>query len=82
VALLDVRTNAITTRVPLPGRARAVATSSDGARAYVAAGRGVTAIDLATRAATARAALRGTATPRCARRSHDQGHRAVSQWPR
>ena len=31
-ALLDVRTNAITARVALPGRARAVATAADGSR--------------------------------------------------
>ena len=56
-ALLDVRTNTITTRVALPGRAQAVATTTDGSRAYVAAGRGITAIDLATRAAAGRATL-------------------------
>ena len=36
-----------------------MATAADGSRAYVAAGRGVTAIDLATRAGAGRAALRG-----------------------
>ena len=59
-ALLDVGTNTVTARVALPGRARAVATTADGSRAYVAAGRGVTAIDLGTRAVAGRAALRGT----------------------
>jgi len=61
-ALLDVTTRQIAARVALPGRARAVATAADGSRAYVAAGRGVTAIDLASRAVAGRAALPGTAT--------------------
>ena len=61
-ALLDVSTNAIAARVALPGRARAVATTNDGSRAYVAAGRGLTAIDLGTRAVVGTAALGGVVT--------------------
>src|SRR4051794_40159280 len=60
VALLDVSHNAVTGRIALPGRARAVATAPDGSRAYMAAGRTVTAVDLGARAATATARL-GTA---------------------
>ena len=63
-ALLDVSTNAIAARVALPGPARAVATANDGSRAYVAAGRGVTAIDLGTRAVVGSAPLGGVVTHR------------------
>jgi DNA-binding beta-propeller fold protein YncE len=61
-ALLDVSTNAVAARVALPGRAKAVATTNDGSRAYLAAGRGITAIDLGTRAVAGRAALPARAT--------------------
>src|SRR5829696_2134006 len=61
-ALLDVTTNQVAARVALPGRARAVAMAADGSRAYVAAGRGVTAIDLASRTAVGSVQMRGLAT--------------------
>src|SRR5438046_3121682 len=54
----DVSTNGVT-QVALPGRARAVAVSPDGSRAWFAVGSRVIAIDLSSRATAAPITLRG-----------------------
>jgi Ca2+-binding RTX toxin-like protein len=46
VALLDVTTNQVVARPPLPGRSRAVAVTRDGRRAFAAGGNAVGAFDL------------------------------------
>jgi ribosome biogenesis GTPase len=60
VALLDVTTDQVVARPPLPGPSRAVAISRDGSRAFAAAGNAVAAFDLGMVPA---AALPGTAAP-------------------
>jgi Ca2+-binding RTX toxin-like protein len=60
VALLDVTTDQVVARPPLPGASRAVAIARDGRRAFVAAGNAVAAFDFGLVPA---AALPGTAAP-------------------
>ena len=67
--LVDVRTNAVASRVGMPGRTRAVAASPDGARAYVAAGRSVVWLDLGAR--IREAAVRLSSTPMALAASRD-----------
>src|SRR5512133_1061773 len=57
----DVSDNRVA-RVALPGRARTVAVSPDGSRAWFGVGSRVVAVDLASRSAAAPIALRGRIT--------------------
>ena len=57
LAFLGIPGNAVVARLALPGPARAVAVSRDGARGYVTAGGEVVAVDVNTRLETGRSAL-------------------------
>ena len=57
LAFLGIPGNEVVARLALPGPARAVAVSRDGARGYVSAGSEIVALDVNTRQETARSAI-------------------------
>ncbi len=59
LAFLGIPANKVVARLALPGPARAVAVSRDGARGYVSAGGEIVAVDVNTRLETGRSALGG-----------------------
>ncbi len=59
LAFVDVTTDVVAVRMALPGRARAVTVTRDGARAYVAAGAWIVAVDVNARTEVGRVALPG-----------------------
>ena len=57
LAFLGIPGNEVVARLALPGPARAVAVSRDGARGYVSAGSEIVAVDVNTRSETGRSAI-------------------------
>ena len=57
LAFLGIPANEVVARLALPGPARAVAVSADGARGFVSAGSEIVAVDVNTRLETARSAI-------------------------